>query len=223
VIALLDLDGTLVDRDAGFASWVAAFAAEFGLGEDGMSWLYRWDHEARERGRFFAGVVEHFRLTAEPDQLGAGYRRFMPEATPLFPGIATGLGALRADGWRLAVLTNGRHDSQLGKLRRHGLLDLVDACCVSADTGLRKPDRRAFEMAISVLEPGTCPTQAWAIGDDPHADVDGGAQTGLSTIWVSHGRAYPCGLTPPTCVAVTPAEALGQLLKIGRALSSGAG
>lgn len=222
MIALMDLDGTLVDRDAGFAVWVATFAADFGLGAEGMTWLYTWDRQARERGRFFAGVVEHFELGPVAEELWSSYRAFMPEATPVYAGVATGLAALREGGWRLVVLTNGGRENQLGKLRRHGLLDLVDAACVSQDTGLRKPDPRAFEMAISVLEVGICPSRVWVLGDDPVLDIDAGARAGLSAIWISHGRRWPqepAGLTPPTCITVTPADGLGHLRRLGQALS----
>lgn len=48
--------------------------------------------------------------------------------------------ALRQQGWRLVVVTNGRADHQLGKLRRTGLAQLLDGWFISEQTGFRKPD-----------------------------------------------------------------------------------
>ena len=43
----------------------------------------------------------------------------------------------------IEIVTNGRVDNQLGKLRRSGVLDLLDGWCVSEETGIRKPDPRS--------------------------------------------------------------------------------
>ena len=67
MLAVLGLDGTLVDRDAGFRTWLAGFAAEHGLDDAGRAWLRAWDQEAKERGAFFAGLVDHFGLAMDPD------------------------------------------------------------------------------------------------------------------------------------------------------------
>ena len=51
MLAVLDLDGTLVDRDAGFRTWLAGFAAEHGLDDAGFSvWIShgrRWPEALR--------------------------------------------------------------------------------------------------------------------------------------------------------------------------------
>jgi len=51
VLALLDLDGTLVDRDAGSRGWLATFATEHHFDEAECAWLRAWDQETTERGR----------------------------------------------------------------------------------------------------------------------------------------------------------------------------
>jgi len=48
---LLDLDGTLVDRDAGSRGWLATFAIEHHFDEAECAWLRAWDQETTERGR----------------------------------------------------------------------------------------------------------------------------------------------------------------------------
>jgi hypothetical protein len=54
VLALIDLDGTLVDRDCGFALWARAFVAERDLGDGALTWLEQTGREVKKRGEFFA-------------------------------------------------------------------------------------------------------------------------------------------------------------------------
>ncbi|GIH64336.1 HAD family hydrolase [Microbispora siamensis] len=60
-----------------------------------------------------------------------------------------GLARLRTAGWRVAIVTNGRADNQLGKIRRIGLDEVVDGWAVSEAEGVRKPDRGLFEIAAT--------------------------------------------------------------------------
>ena len=94
MLALLDLDGTLVDQDAGFRTWLAGFVAEHGLDDAGRAWLHAWDQEAKQRGAFFAGLVDHFGLAVHPHALWKQYRAVMPHVTPAFEGVQPGLVAL---------------------------------------------------------------------------------------------------------------------------------
>ena len=45
MLALLDLDGTLVNRNAGFRGWLATFATEHHFDETACAWLRAWDQE----------------------------------------------------------------------------------------------------------------------------------------------------------------------------------
>jgi len=201
VLALLDLDGTLVDQDAGFRTWLAGFVAEHGLDDAGRAWLHAWDQEAKQRGAFFAGLVDHFGLAVHPHALWKQYRAVMPHITPAFEGVPPGLVALRQRGWRL-VVSNGRADNQLGKLRRTGLAELLDDRFISEQTGFRKPDPRAFEQAVGE------PADARVVGDDPALDADAASRAGLFSVWISHGRRWPEALRPPAVTVETLADAL---------------
>lgn len=155
---------------------------------------------------FFAGLVDHFSLAVDPDTLWTQYRALMPHVTPAFEGVRPGLVALRQQGWRLVVVTNGRADNQLGKLRRTGLAQLLDGCFISDETEFRKPDPRVFQQAVEE------PADVWMVGDDPLLDADAASRAGLLSVWISHGRHWPQALRPPTVTVATPADALSLLL-----------
>ncbi|MDQ2788248.1 MAG: HAD family hydrolase [Actinomycetota bacterium] len=210
MLALLDLDGTLVDRAAGFQVWAQALVKDHALGDEALAWLTATDLAVKERDRFFALLGERFPVVGDTAALWDDYRARMPHLAPVFPGVLDALIRLRQQGWRLGVVTNGRVDNQLGKLRRSGVLDLLDGWCVSEETGIRKPDPRVFLLArarCGVPAEDLC----WVVGDDPDLDVAGGQASGMPTVWVSHGRVWASTARPPDRTGSTPVQALNHL------------
>lgn len=210
VLALLDLDGTLVDREAGFQVWAQTLVKDHSLGRGALAWLTATDLAVKERDRFFALVGERFPVVGDTVALWDDYRARMPQLAPVFPGVLDALIRLRLQGWRLGVVTNGQVDNQMGKLRRSGVLDLLDGWCISAEAGIRKPDPRVFQLArarCGVPDEDLC----WVVGDDPDLDIAGGQASGMSTVWVSHGRAWGTASRPPDRTGHTPAQALNHL------------
>lgn len=210
MIALLDLDGTLVDRSAGFAAWAQSFVEGWSLSDEDHAWLARLDRAVTQRQRFFEGVCRRFPQVGPPERLWADFRAQMPLLTPAFPGVLEGLDALRAAGWRLVVVTNGRTDNQVGKLRRTGIADRVDGWCVSEEEGVAKPDPAIFAAALARLGAADG-ADCWMVGDDPAADIVAGRAAGLRTHWVSHGRRWPVRDARPERTSASPGDALARL------------
>ncbi|MFJ8582968.1 HAD family hydrolase [Micromonospora sp. NPDC093277] len=207
-LVLFDLDNTLVDRDEAFRRWAAGFCEERHLPADAFAWLIATDGDGFvPRDRFFGEVRERFGLVAPVDRLWADYRRRMPALVSCRPGVLDTLVALRRQSWRMAIVTNGQADNQLGKIRRTGLDRHVDAWAVSGELGVRKPARELFEAAVRgcglELSDG-----GWVVGDSPAQDVEGGRAAGLATVWISRGQAWPAELSPPdhVCGSVEEAE-----------------
>ncbi|MFS0703978.1 HAD family hydrolase [Cellulomonas sp. 179-A 9B4 NHS] len=215
MIALLDLDRTLVDRDAGFAVWARAFAEEWGLTDEDVAWLHAEDRVHRQRGPFFDAVHARLPHTGAPADRWRAYRSLMPRVSPAFPGVVDALGDLRSEGWRLVVVTNGRTQTQVRKLRRTGVADVVHAWYVSEQVGARKPEGAIFAAALAGAGAAAA-QEAWMVGDDPVADVGGGRAAGLRTAWVAHGRVWPAPDEPPDLVAPTPRDALAALAALPR-------
>jgi FMN phosphatase YigB (HAD superfamily) len=70
----------------------------------------------------------------------------------------------------------------------------------SALVGASKPDPRIFQYALRAL--ACSPSQAWMIGDNPEADIDGAARLGLKTCWLAPAeRDLPIGCTPTARIA----------------------
>ncbi len=186
-LALFDLDNTLVDLDEAFRVWIGEFTDQHGLGPEAVDWLSELDQTGYpHREVFFTKVRERFALPDPVEELWGRYRRRMPYIVRCRPEVLGGLARLRTSGWRVAIVTNGMADNQLGKIQQTGLANAVDAYALSGAEGIRKPEAGLFEIAakrcgVMLAEGG------WMIGDNPTADIAGGRATGLRTIWVDRG------------------------------------
>jgi FMN phosphatase YigB (HAD superfamily) len=182
-LACFDLDNTLIDRDAAFRAWAELFCVRHGLSADGLEWFLSMDSGGYlPRPDLFAGAREHFALTASVEELVAAYDVEHPLFTWCEPEVLDGLAALRSAGWRVVVVTNGGTIQQTAKLEHTGLGAAVDYSCISESEGVRKPDRRIFEIAAE--RTGANLDGGWMAGDHLAFDVAGGQAAGLSTILV---------------------------------------
>jgi HAD superfamily hydrolase (TIGR01509 family) len=212
-VALFDLDNTLVDRTTAFRAWAARFAAEHGLGEEGMAWLCAADEDGFARREvLFEGARQHFGLAETVDDLVVGYRRSYPAGFQPSPPVNHALRSLRRSGWRIGVVTNGP-PSQREKVERAGLDELVDAVCISEEIGAMKPDRRIFEEALRRCGSERTPAKEVAmVGDAAESDIGGGRSMGFRTVWLHRGRAWPRTDYAPDLSAASVTEAIDLLL-----------
>jgi len=103
--------------------------------------------------------------------------------TALFPGAVDVLTWLRANGCRLALLTNGATDAQREKIERFRLAPLFDLILIEGELGFGKPDERIYRLALTEL--AATPRHTWMIGDNLEFDVAQPQKLGITGIWVN--------------------------------------
>jgi HAD superfamily hydrolase (TIGR01509 family) len=97
---------------------------------------------------------------------------------PLYPDAEAVLRGVRAHGAAIAIVSDFHVDLR-PVLAAHGIADLVDACVLSFEHGIQKPDARMFTLALDAL--GVPPEHALMVGD--RASHDGGAaDVGIATL-----------------------------------------
>ncbi|SNT64226.1 putative hydrolase of the HAD superfamily [Streptosporangium subroseum] len=186
-LALFDLDNTLINLDEAFQTWAGEFADQYGLGCEAVDWLIALDRAGYpHREVFFGRVRDHFTLPDPVEELWSQYRGRMPHLVRCRPEVMDGLSRLRTSGWKVAIVTNGTANNQLGKIQRTGLTEAVDAYALSGVEGIRKPDTGLFEIAarrcgVDLADGG------WMVGDHLVADIGGGQAAGLRTVWIDRG------------------------------------
>ncbi|MER7679963.1 HAD family hydrolase [Streptomyces sp. NPDC096934] len=209
MLALFDLDDTLLDRRAGLEAWACEFSRMRQLSTKAES-----DICARLRERAspedFVDLREMFGLSDDPGDLWREYVDGVARSVCCFPGVPEGLDALRRAGWRLGLATNGAADIQRAKLETTGLAPLFDGISVSGEVGARKPERRLFEAAAA--ECGVAlSASGWMIGDNPETDMEGARAAGLRTLWVANGREWTDVLREPDVMVPGIVEAIEVL------------
>ena len=188
-VALFDLDNTLVDREAVFRSWAEWFVDQRSIGSEAVDWLCAADDDGfAQRHDLFSAARVQLGLSESVEEMVADYWVDYITFYRPNPDVTSALKRLRASGWRIAIVTNGP-STQHEKVARAGLTEFIDACCVSHELGVSKPDGRIFEEALRRCgRPLQDEDPAWMVGDSPEPDIRGGRDAGLRTAWVHRGR-----------------------------------
>ena len=222
---ILDLDDTILDSGNPDVSW-RRICTEFAANFDGVTperffdalieardGFWDNDRQAREgrldllaaRRTIFARALSALGVVhPEPALIDAMARRYTvlrDEAVTPFRGAMAVLERLRGSGTKLALLTNGSTEKQWGKIRQFGLAGFFDHIQVEGDLGFGKPDARAFRYALAALD--VRPDEAWMVGDNLLADIEGAQRVGIFAVWIdAHGSGLDTrdGVTPDRVV-----------------------
>jgi len=99
-----------------------------------------------------------------------------PAHLVVFPDVDEALRQLRADGYRLVLISNWQ--CGLGRFcEALGLAPHFEAVVASAEVGVAKPDARIFSTACERLS--VLPAQVLHVGDSQVDDVEGARRAGL--------------------------------------------
>ncbi|GAA4331917.1 hypothetical protein GCM10023086_62420 [Streptomyces venetus] len=209
-LLLIDLDNTLVDRDAAFRDAVAAFLAEYALPARDIDWVTALDASGYTPRQEVARALRG-RYGVDEKAVRVLLDRGVAEGVALSGPTRTALGVAAAQGWRLAIVTNGRTVQQETKIRNTGLDELTHGWVVSEAVGHKKPAPEIFHAAAAAV--GGSLDGAWVIGDSPHADIAGAAAIGARSVWVSAGRSWTVTRHRPTRTAHDAASAIESVLR----------
>jgi HAD superfamily hydrolase (TIGR01549 family) len=116
-----------------------------------------------------------------------------PAHFSVFPDVEGALGAIRACGVRLILISNW-HAGLRGFCRALGLDTYFDIIVSSFEAGYEKPDPRIFTLACARL--GVLPGQVLHIGDSLVDDVAGARAAGLAALHLERPR-YDLSLALP--------------------------
>jgi HAD superfamily hydrolase (TIGR01662 family) len=132
----------------------------------------------------------------------AAYGGFAAE--DLYPDALRALDALRAEGYRLAIVAN-----QPG-IRRDELAAIgveADVVAMSEWLGVAKPDPAFFARALELMGSPT-PSDVAYVGDRVDNDVQPSAAAGMRAVWIRRG---PWGVIQRLPDGTQPALAVGSL------------
>jgi phosphoglycolate phosphatase len=196
---LFDLDGTLVDSVTDLSAALNRLMQSRDLPKfsDSETAIMVGDGAAVLIERAFAARAR----TPDPTALAeflADYGANAAVATRLYPGVATTLAALVADGWRLAVCTNKPQAPAHALLRALGIERMFAAIGGGDSFPVRKPDPAHLLATLSVA--GGCRQRAVMAGDHAN-DVAAARGAGIPCIFAAWGYGPAAMATGAAAVA----------------------
>jgi putative hydrolase of the HAD superfamily len=211
-LLMIDLDNTLIDRDAAFRLGVTEFLAAHDLPAHDVEWVMSVDASGYAPRPVVAdAIIERYSTGLDRDGIIDFLRRGAREHARITEDTADALRAVREAGHQVVIVTNGVVPQQTGKVIASGLDGLVDATVVSEGVGSRKPEPGIFHAAADAVGAGL--DGAWMIGDRDDADILGAHRLGLRSVWLHLGRAWAQTDYKPTHIADTVAEAIRHAAK----------
>ena len=144
----------------------------------------------------FSKLFSHFGIEKDGVYLAERYQFYLAQQGQVFSGAMELLDSLIDRGYELYAATNGITTIQTGRLEQSGIAPFFKEIFISEQLHTQKPDA-AFYEKIGARIPNFNKNHALMIGDSLSADIQGGNNAGIDTIWYNphhlenHTQAQP--------------------------------
>ncbi len=122
-------------------------------------------------------------------QMGVQFLDLLPTRNTLFPYTVEILQYLQAKDYKMHLVTNGFEKVQYGKIQNAKIAAFFEQVITSEASGSLKPNKEIFDYAMDKAR--ALPEESIMIGDNLDADIQGGINAGLDTIFVNHLNVEP--------------------------------
>lgn len=223
-----DLDHTLWDFETNSKETIQELYATHHLAElgivdfDGFYSTYS-AHNHRLWDRYTKGFIKQeelrwkrvylslldFKVANEPlaKEMSQAYLEILPNKKHLFPYTIEILEYLKQKDYKMHLITNGFESVQFKKIKNSGLQDYFIEVITSEASNSLKPQKEIFEYALKNAKATVA--ESIMIGDNESADIQGGINIGMDTIFVNHIQAIP---TIPATYTITHLKELETIL-----------
>ena len=150
-----------------------------------------------------------FKVANEPlaKAMSQAYLEILPNKTHLFPYTIEILEYLKQKEYKMHLITNGFESVQFKKIKNSGLADYFIEVITSEASNSLKPQKEIFEYALKNTNASI--DESIMIGDNESADIQGGINIGMDTIFVNHIQVVP---TVPATYTITHLKELENFL-----------
>ncbi len=205
-----DLDHTLWDFEMNAQETMYDLYLSNGLQEKGITdfkvFFSRYSyHNTRLWDRYTKGFIKQdelrwkrmwlalldFKIADEPlsKSLAVQFLDLLPTKKNLFPYTLEILAYLKNKGYQMHLVTNGFESVQHHKIKHSNLAQFFGKVITSEASNSLKPNKEIFEYAL--LKTAGTAEKSVMIGDNLDADIQGGINAGMDTIFVNHLNIQP--------------------------------
>jgi putative hydrolase of the HAD superfamily len=150
-----------------------------------------------------------FKVANEPlaREMSQAYLEILPNKKHLFPYTIEILEYLKQKDYKMHLITNGFESVQFKKIKNSGLADYFIEVITSEASNSLKPHTDIFEYALRNAKATVA--ESIMIGDNESADIQGGINIGMDTVFVNHIQVVP---TIPATYTITHLKELENIL-----------
>ena len=130
----------------------------------------------------FEKLFAHFGIEKDGSYLAERYQFFLSKQGQTYLGVEDLLKNLIKQDYELYAATNGITGIQTGRLAQSGLAPYFNQVFISEQLQTQKPDALFYEKIGQQIE-GFSKEKTLMIGDSLTADIQGGNNAGIDTIW----------------------------------------
>ena len=145
----------------------------------------------------FSRLFAHFEIEKDGVYLAERYQFYLAQQGQVFYGAMELLDSLIDRGYELYAATNGITTIQTGRLAQSGLAPYFNQVFISEQLQTQKPDA-LFYKKIGQQIAGFSKEKTLMIGDSLTADIQGGNNAGIDTIWYNPHHLKNKSLAQPT-------------------------
>ena len=130
----------------------------------------------------FSKMFSHFGIEKDGVYLAERYQFYLAQQGQVFSGAMELLDSLIDRGYELYAATNGITTIQTGRMAQSGLAPYFNQVFISEQLQTQKPDALFYEKIGQQID-GYSKEKTLMIGDSLTADIQGGNNAGIDTIW----------------------------------------
>ncbi|MNP33408.1 putative HAD-hydrolase YfnB [compost metagenome] len=130
----------------------------------------------------FRRLFSEYGIDINASRFSDRYVQYLGEGSFLIDGAVELCHDLQKKGYRLAIITNGIKEVQIGRISRSELTNMFEHIVVSEDTGFQKPHQGFFDYTFNKLSYQD-KKKVLIVGDSLSSDIQGGINYGVDTCW----------------------------------------
>ena len=135
------------------------------------------------------------------------FLQILPTKKKLFPHTIEILNYLKDKNYKMHLITNGFESVQMQKIKNAEIAHYFTEVITSETSNSLKPNKEIFEFALKTANATL--SESIMIGDNETADIQGGINIGMDTVFVNHLNVAP---TLPATYTITHLKELEELL-----------
>ena len=135
------------------------------------------------------------------------FLQILPTKKKLFPHTIEILNYLKEKDYKMHLITNGFESVQIKKIKNAEIAHYFNEVITSETSNSLKPNKEIFEFALK--SSNAVLSESIMIGDNQTADIQGGINIGMDTVFVNHLKVAP---TLPATYTITHLKELEEIL-----------